>query len=578
MDGEWVEDFEYDIAHTPCESVVEDSRLIHIPDNVVELYPNDSDLRFAAAVSYLGVPLVDVDGKMLGHLAVLDTRPMPEEPQILALFRIFAARATAELQRIRAESKVREREEKLSRVVDSAMDAIIELDKNFKVTLINTAAEKVFTSTADQVVGHDFSSYLSHDSHQKLSTLIEELDARPKDQQYLWIPGGLQAITSEGEEFRAEATLSRFQMEGNIFHTLILRNVNDRLEAEQRIRSLTVQSEYLREEIKELHNFDEIIGESKALVEVLHDVEQVGKTDTTVLILGETGTGKELFARALHASSQRSDKPLIKVNCAAIPTTLMESEFFGHEKGAFTGATSKRDGRFLLADGGTIFLDEVGELPLDLQVKLLRVLQEGELEPVGSSRTKKVDVRVLAATNRELHQAVQDGDFREDLYYRLNVFPITVPPLRDRADDIALLASAFAQKFARKMGCTLEPLSEECIRRLQACSWPGNVRELENVIERAVITAQEGCLNLDRALPETVEGVASQRAIASPEERDQQIRTVQELQALERDNLIRALETTGWRVSGKSGAAQLLGMNPSTLNSRMKALGVKRSR
>ncbi len=578
MDGEWVEDFEYDIAHTPCESVVEDSRLIHIPDNVVELYPNDSDLRFAAAVSYLGVPLVDVDGKMLGHLAVLDTRPMPEEPQILALFRVFAARATAELQRIRAESKVREREEKLSRVVDSAMDAIIELDKNFKVTLINTAAEKVFTSTADQVVGHDFSSYLSHDSHQKLSTLIEELDARPKDQQYLWIPGGLQAITSEGEEFRAEATLSRFQMEGRIFHTLILRNVNDRLEAEQKIRSLTVQSEYLREEIKELHNFDEIIGESKALVEVLHDVEQVGKTDTTVLILGETGTGKELFARALHASSQRSDKPLIKVNCAAIPTTLMESEFFGHEKGAFTGATSKRDGRFLLADGGTIFLDEVGELPLDLQVKLLRVLQEGELEPVGSSRTKKVDVRVLAATNRELHQAVQDGDFREDLYYRLNVFPITVPPLRDRADDIALLASAFAQKFARKMGCTLEPLSEECIRRLQACSWPGNVRELENVIERAVITAQEGCLNLDRALPETVEGVASQRAIASPEERDQQIRTVQELQALERDNLIRALETTGWRVSGKSGAAQLLGMNPSTLNSRMKALGVKRSR
>ncbi len=216
-------------------------------------------------------------------------------------------------------------------------------------------------------------------------------------------------------------------------------------------------------------------------------------------------------------------------------------------------------------------------MPLDLQVKLLRVLQEGELEPVGSSRTKKVDVRVLAATNRHLHQTVQDGDFREDLYYRLNVFPITVPPLRDRADDIALLASAFAQKFARKIGCTLEPLSEECIRRLKACSWPGNVRELENVIERAVITAQGGCLNLDRALPETVEGVASQRAIASPE-KDQQIRTVQELQALERDNLIRALETTGWRVSGKSGAAQLLSMNPSTLNSRMKALGIKRSR
>jgi transcriptional regulator with GAF, ATPase, and Fis domain len=427
-------------------------------------------------------------------------------------------------------------------------------------------------------VGHDFSSYLSPDSQQKLTALIEDLDARPKDQQYQWIPGGLLAVTSEGEEFRAETTLSRFQMEGKIFHTLILRNVNDRLEAEQKIHSLTVQSEYLREEIKELHNFDEIIGESKALVEVLHDVEQVGKTDTTVLILGETGTGKELFARALHASSRRSDKPLIKVNCAAIPTTLMESEFFGHEKGAFTGATSKRDGRFLLADGGTIFLDEVGELPLDLQVKLLRVLQEGELEPVGSSRTQKVDVRVLAATNRALHQAVQDGDFREDLYYRLNVFPLTVPPLRDRGNDVALLASAFAQRFARKMGRTLEPLSEEYIRRLQACSWPGNVRELENVIQRAVITAQEGCLNLDRALPRTGEGVSTQRSTTSPEESDQQIRTVQELQALERDNLIRALKTTGWKVSGKRGAAQLLGMNPSTLNSRMKALGIERAR
>ncbi|NIO07355.1 MAG: Fis family transcriptional regulator, partial [Deltaproteobacteria bacterium] len=259
------------------------------------------------------------------------------------------------------------------------------------------------------------------------------------------------------------------------------------------------------------------------------------------------------------------------------PANLMESELFGHEQGAFTGATKKRDGRFTLADGGTIFLDEIGELPLDLQVKLLRVLQESEFEPVGSSRTRKVNTRILAATNRDLQQAIQQGEFREDLYYRLNVFPIQVPPLRDRADDIPRLASSFAKKFTLRMGRTLEPLSEKCIRRLKGYSWPGNVRELENVIERAIITSPGNEITLDRALPEREETPSTDRGTLGGEGH-QAVRTIQEIEELERANLIRALESCGWRVSGNNGAAKLLGINPSTLSSRMKALGISRRR
>jgi transcriptional regulator with GAF, ATPase, and Fis domain len=374
--------------------------------------------------------------------------------------------------------------------------------------------------------------------------------------------------------------LSRFEVERQSFYSLILRNINDRLEADRKIHSLAAEAAYLREEIKNLCGFDEILGESEALKRVLEDVEQVAVTDTTVLILGETGTGKELIARAIHGASQRREKPLITINCAAIPAALMESEFFGHERGAFTGATQKREGRFGLADRGTIFLDEIGELSLDLQAKILRVLQEGEFAPVGSSQTKKVDVRVIAATNRDLNQAVKDGRFRDDLYYRLNVFPIEVPPLRDRGVDVLVLAAAFAAKFAQRLGRTIEPLSEDDKRRLKSYSWPGNVRELQNVIERAVITSRDGRLNLDRALPDTRDTRgATFRAGAQEEmseEMSQRILQIRELQQLERQNILRALESTAWRVAGKDGAAALLGMNPSTLNSRMRALRIPR--
>jgi len=357
---------------------------------------------------------------------------------------------------------------------------------------------------------------------------------------------------------------------------LVLRNVNARLEAERKIKSLTVEAEYLREEISALIGIDEIVGASEPLRKVIAEAQEVAATDTTVLILGETGTGKELIARAIHRASPRRGKPLVKVNCAAIPANLIESEFFGHEPGAFTGATKRRDGRFALAHGGTIFLDEVGELPLDLQSKLLRVLQEGEFEPVGSSQTRRVDVRVLAATNRDLDKSVREGKFREDLYYRLNVFPIELPPLRARRDDIGLLAAAFAQKFAQRMGRGLEPLSKDCVRRLQAYSWPGNVRELQNIIERGVITSRDGQLNLDRALPESVNAMAA--ALAADNSMVHRVRTAKELEELERNNIIAALEAAEWKVAGEKGAAQLLGVKPTTLSSRIKALNIERKR
>ena len=577
LDGQWVADYEYKIDGTPCAPVIEGTRLVHIPDNVVELFPKDPDLQPMAAVSYMGVPLLDVDGRILGHLAVMDTRPMPEEPRLIALFKIFAARAAAELQRLQAESKALERKEKLERLVSSAMDAIMELDQSLKVVLMNPAAEKVFRCPADKVVGKEFSLFLAIEDRGKLNGLIKELDEYPEGQRHLWIPGGLNVRCTGTEVFPAEATLSRFEMQGKTFYTLILRNVNDRLKAEQKIRHLKFEAEYLKEELKALHNFDEIIGNSSALKQVLKEVEQVAGTDATALIQGESGTGKELIAHAIHNNSRRHKNPLIKVNCAAIPANLMESEFFGHEKGAFSGATQKRDGRFTLADGGTMFLDEIGELPYNLQVKLLRVLQEGEFEPVGSSRTQKVDVRVLAATNRDLDRAVHNKTFRVDLYYRLNVFPIEVPPLRDRGDDILLLASYFANKFARNMGRSFEPLTEENINRLKRYNWPGNIRELKNVIERAAITHQNGRLNLDRMLPETA--LKTEAENDGPAENGfQKIRTAEDMLILERQNLILALESTNWRVAGKNGAANLLHLPPSTLSSRMKALGIRRPR
>jgi PAS domain S-box-containing protein len=571
INGEWRMGYEYRVDGTPCEPVIDRREMIHIPDNVTGIFPLDRPLQKIGAVSYLAMPMFNEDGTVMGHLGVIDNRPMPQSDRNENLLRIFAARTTAEMLRLRAEAKVAQGAEKLSRLVSTAMDAIVELDAGLAITLCNPAAEKLLDCAAAEVLGSDFCGFLDPESAGKLRSLANGLSEGRSQMRHIWVPGGFAVRTRGGGEFPAEATIGCSSGPQGPFFTLILRDLNDRLEAEKRIRSLKDEAEYLREELRELRNPGDIAGESEPLLRALHDVRQVATTDSTVLLLGETGTGKELFARAIHALSRRSERPLIKVNCAAVPAQLMESEFFGHERGAFTGATARREGRFALADGGTIFLDEIGELPLELQAKLLRVLQEGELEPVGSSRTRKVDVRVLAATNRDLLEMVKRGGFREDLYYRLNVFPLRIPPLRDRGDDVLILARDFIRSFSRSMGRTLLPLAADQERRLTGYSWPGNVRELQNVIERAVITARDGRLDLDRALPEPAPA-----AVPAPAAASGRIHTIQELESLERDNIVRALDACDWRVAGERGAARLLGMNPSTLASRMKALGIGR--
>ena len=375
---------------------------------------------------------------MLGHLAVVDDRPMPDEKRLLTLFRLFAQRVAAEMRRLQLESVLRAREERLSLLIDSAMDAIVEVDETEAVTLLNPAAEQLFGCSAIEAQGTPLKVLLGDQTVRRGSTQAHPLRGRADAARHGWVPGPFLVTPSGRDPFPAEATLSGYQAQGRRYSTIILRNVDKLTRAEARIESLSAQTEYLIAEIEADHGFDEILGQSPALRAALKAVSQVASTDATVLILGETGTGKELFARAIHKRSHRHDGPLVKVNCAAIPAALIESEFFGHEKGAFTGATGRRDGRFALAHGGTIFLDEIGELPLELQGKLLRILQEGEFEPVGGSKTRKVDVRVIAATNRDVEQAVREGRFREDLYYRLSVFPLRLPPLRERGDDVVL--------------------------------------------------------------------------------------------------------------------------------------------
>jgi PAS domain S-box-containing protein len=574
--GRWIEGYEYAIAGTACEVAIKETRLVHVPDEIVGLYPRvPAGFPDAEIVSYLGAPLLSADGRILGHVAVVDVRPMPAEKRLASLFEIFANRAVAEMRRLRLENDLRERQEKLSRLIDSAMDAIVEFDGDMRITLMNAAAEKIFGETADRLRGQGAERLLGALATRKLAALAEQLEHRPESERCLWIPDGFAAQPPGRNAFPAEATLSKFEMRGRSFYTLILRNIDDRIEAERTIRTLSAQAAYLREEIDADHGFDEIVGGSPALRAALTGVAQVAPTDATVLLLGETGTGKELFARAIHNRSARKDKPLIKVNCAAIPPSLIESEFFGHEKGAFTGATQRRDGRFALADGGTIFLDEIGEIPLELQGKLLRVLQEGEFEPVGGARARKVDVRVVAATNRDLEREVRDGGFRGDLFYRLNVFPLRLPPLRDRGDDVVLLAEAVARRLAHDLGKTVGPLSASDVIALKSYSWPGNARELRNVVERALIKSTDGHLRLHDILPDA--RTSSIETLGAPPPPSAEVLTDAELRRLERENMIAALERTGWRIGGDNGAAELLGIGPSTFKSRMKALAIARA-
>ena len=381
-------------------------------------------------------------------------------------------------------------------------------------------------------------------------------------------PDGSERIVHERGKVTFDSDSNPIRMIGTVHDITELKKSEDALKkAYSEIKllkdKLEAENIYLREEIKIERHYREIIGNSDPLKYVLFRVEQVAITDATVLILGETGTGKALIAHAIHSNSPRSEKPFVNVNCAALPANLIESELFGREKGAFTGAQDRQIGRFELANGGTIFLDEIGEMPLELQTKLLRVLQDGEFERLGSPHTIKVNVRVIASTNRDLKEEVKKGRFRQDLYYRLNVFPITMAPLRERKDDIPLLVNYFVEKYSNRMRKAIKTVSKATMRMLKEYSWPGNVRELQNIIERAVIITQGSALqiadNLEPLQPVEPAGTADKG-----------------LRDIERKHILKVLEQTRWRIEGKNGAAAILGLNPSTLRGRIRKLGIKR--
>lgn len=568
--GEFLEGKEWDLAGTACEKVLTGT-FCHVPTDVWKLFPGDAGVE-----SYLGVPLCGMNGEVLGHLAVYDTRPMPAEPRLLDTFQIFAARAAAELDRLRMERNLRESERQFRDLFDQAPIAYVHEDLESRFISANRTALRILGIRPDEVPGMVGIS-LAPDTPEAQARIKEAfasigrgtdtsgvvLELRRKDNGApIWIQWW-----------------SRPEPGGRYTRTMFI-DITERVLMEREQARLREQNLYLQEEIKAAHNFEEIVGRSSAIRGVLENVRRVAGTDASVLIRGETGTGKELIARAIHSASKRRDKPLIKINCAALPTGLVESELFGHEKGAFTGAIARRLGRFELADGGTIFLDEIGEVPLEVQAKLLRVLQEREFDRIGGKSPLKVDVRVIAATNRDLLRAVGEKTFREDLYYRLNVFPIVIPPLRERREDIPLLVHFLLCRFSMRIGKIVEAIGSASMQRLQSYAWPGNIRELENVIERTVILTDGPIAEVEpEMLPGSTTGptqVSPRGSFAASESPDVPPSGAS-LQEVEREHILAVLRQTGWVIEGPHGAGRVLALHPNTLRSRMKKLGIDRA-
>jgi PAS domain S-box-containing protein len=558
LHGRLIENLEWNLAGTPCEEVL-GGRFCHYPEGVCKRFPQEEGVE-----SYLGVPLLAPGGEVLGHLAVFDERAMPPEPRLLFAFRIFAARAAAELSRLRAEDQLRQSEARFRDLFDEAPIAYVHEDLESRFISANRTALRILGMRPEEVPGTVGMSLVAATPEAQrrvkkaFAALGEGADA-----------GGIELELRRSDDGRPIwiQWWSRPDPSGRYTRTMFI-DITARVLLEREQARLQAQNRYLQEEIQAAHNFREIVGNSAAVRALLAKVRRVAATDASVLIQGESGTGKELLAQAIHAASRRRDKPLIKVNCAALPAGLVESELFGHEKGAFTGAIARRIGRFELADGGTIFLDEIGEIPLDVQVKLLRVLQEREFERVGGQAPIKVDVRVVAATNRNLLRAVADKIFRDDLFYRLNVFPLQTPPLRERSEDIPLLVGRLLEKFAARLGKRIAGVDASSMRRLQAYRWPGNIRELENVLERAVILADGPLVAVDPEILAEPQATA-EAPVPAPDA---------SLATAEKRHIQTVLEQTDWVVEGAGGAAKLLGLPPSTLRYRMKKLGIAKQR
>jgi len=552
----FVEDFDCNMSTSPCGKVV-GGKTYHCPRGIQSQFPNDKSLSKLNIESGLVIPLVDDDDVMLGVLAVFDDKPMEIPADDLEIVKIFAGRAKAELERKLAEEAHARSERRLAGILATAMDAIITIDSNYKIFIFNQSAENIFHCSTKHVLNNSFERFLTRKFRHLFEQYVVSCQKKKALVCYIWASEGITATRANGEEFPFEGTIS-LAVEGvGKYYTIILRDISERVRAQREIQRLLLEREYLEEEMNTLHNFDGLIGQSPAFIKILENVEKVAVTDTPVLITGETGTGKELIAHKIHKLSKRSERALIKVNTAALPLSLVESEFFGHEKGAFTGAINRKLGRFELADGGTIFLDEIGDVPLDVQVKLLRVLQENEFERVGGTETKKVNARLIAATNCDLAKAVVGGKFRDDLYYRLNVFPIHVPPLRERTDDIPLLVHYFIGKHKNRLGVRHKKIDDKTMERLVQYHWPGNIRELSNVIERAMIISSGSELRIE------LEKILIRGSSVTMED-------------VERSHIHKVLHETNWVINGPRGAAQILGLHPNTLRNRMKKLGIVR--
>ena len=477
-----------------------------------------------------------------------------------------------------------ERENQL--ILHAVGEGIYGVDAEGRATFMNPAAERMLGWRSDELMGRVIHRVMHHSHEDGSLFALKECpiyaafrDARIRriGEDWFW--------RRDGSGFPVEYTSTPIMDDGHpVGAVVVFRDISQRRDAQRELHSaleeverlkhkLEIENAYLQEELSAEYHFHEIVGQSDAVKSIVRRIGLVGPTDANVLVTGESGTGKELIARAIHQASDRRDRPLIRVNCAAIPKDLFESEFFGHIRGAFTGAVNDRVGRFELADGGTLFLDEVGEIPLELQGKLLRVLQDQQFERVGENRTRAVDVRVIAATNRDLKAEVREKRFREDLYFRLNVFPIESVPLRRRKEDVPMLAQEFLERACVRFNRPRLALTVSDVEKLKQYDWPGNVRELENVIERQVITA-DGSLDFDLTGRDPDDSSHRSAVTPPPRHSGTQVMTDAEIQALEKTNLVRALTATTGRVSGDDGAAVMLGIKPTTLASRLKTLGI----
>ena len=459
------------------------------------------------------------------------------------------------------EELLKESEERFRDLFEEAPIAYLHEDIDTKFIKVNKAALSILGLRADEVAGTYGRSFFPDlpDAQRRIKEVLESLDKGLESKGIV-----LELRRKDNGKPIWIQWWSRPEVGGKSTRTMFL-DITDRILLEQEQAKLQAQNLYLQEEIKLNNNFEEIVSQSKIFHKVLQQIEQVASTDATVLILGESGTGKELLARAIHNISKRCKRPLIKINCATLPANLIESELFGHERGSFTGAMERKIGRFELADGGTIFLDEIGELPVELQAKLLRVLQEGEFERLGNPKTIKVNVRIIAATNRNLEEAIIKKEFREDLFYRLNVFQIVSPPLRSRKEDIPLLVKHFVKKYESKMGREIKNIPTKVIDSLTLYDWPGNIRELENMVERALILSSGDTLEYGDWIPKAKNLSVTQASLLKMED-------------VEKEHIISVLNQTNWKVSGENGAAKILGLNPSTLDSRMKKLDIKKEK